>query len=104
MDEETSFPLDLSSETISLKDPRLFILIEAVCMDSLTIPNLHPCNINKIGIPKAWRAEDMFGVILESDIDHLSEVSSNFMSDPLALDDGFEVSRVQSKILIIWVR
>lgn len=96
VDEETSFPLELNSEKVHLKDPRLFILIEAVCIENLAIPNSHPCNISKLGIPKAWRAEDIFGVIVESDVDHLSEVSSSFMSASLMLDDGFEVSRVQT--------
>lgn len=89
--------MQLNSEKVYLRDPKLFILIEGICIESLAIPNSHLCNISKIGIPKAWRAEDIFGVIVESDVDHLSEISSSFMSVPLMLDDGFEVSRVQSK-------
>lgn len=81
----------------TLAEPRLFILLEAICLDlkQTTVPSNF--NLNRIGLPKAWRADDNFGLVLESDFDHLVELSSNFMSATLSLDYGLEVVKIQSK-------
>lgn len=95
--EEISFPLKVSSKKANLSNDRLFLLIEAYCINGRITSNAHSLNISQFGIPKAWRADNYLGVIVESDLDHLTKISSVFLSLQIIIDSGLEVGRIESK-------
>lgn len=98
MDDETNFPLILNKKLPVLQEPRIFLLLEGAF--SKMKPTLSRYDICRIGLPKAWRADSMFGLVIESDVDHLAELSSSFTSNNLFLDDGLEVVKIESNIFL----
>lgn len=84
---------------VILKDPKLFILLEAESSensDDSHLSNAYSYNLWQIGIPRAWRADGHLGIIVESDIDNLTKISSLFLSNPILIDHVFEINRIQS--------
>lgn len=98
VNDEMPFLHKANRRKTSLKYPRLFILVEANILSNSNTSNAHCYNINQIGKPRAWRADEMLGLIIESDIDHLTRLSSSFLFSPIIIDCGYEIIRIQSKI------
>lgn len=94
--EDKYIPLQNAFEEPVLTNPKVYVLVEAD-MENIELANAHVCNLSKIGIPKVWRADDRFSVILESDVYHLPEMLSSFMLPaPLMIKEGFQIKRIQS--------
>ncbi|KAL0275858.1 UNVERIFIED_CONTAM: hypothetical protein PYX00_003583 [Menopon gallinae] len=97
--EDKYFPFQNAFEEPVLSDPKVYVLIEAD-MENTELANSHVCNLSKIGIPKVWRADDRFSIIIESDVNHLPEMLSSFMLPaPLILKEGFQIKRIQTENL-----
>lgn len=49
-------------------------------------------------MPKAWSANETFGLLLETDLDHFAKLTSSFMADSksLYLGNHMELLRIQS--------
>lgn len=49
-------------------------------------------------MPKAWNADENFGLLLETDLDHFARLTNNFMAntEPLYLGNHMELLRIQS--------
>lgn len=57
-----------------------------------------PCmQLEKFGLLRAWKAGDLFGILLETDMHHLTQLGLSFMQNTLSLEDGMEVLRIQSE-------
>jgi len=57
-----------------------------------------PCmQLEKFGLLQAWKAGDFFGILLETDAEHLTQLGLSFMQNNLSLEDGMEVLRIQSE-------
>ncbi|KAK6641797.1 hypothetical protein RUM44_013514 [Polyplax serrata] len=96
VNDEMPFLHKANRRKTSLKYPRLFILVEANILSNSNTSNAHCYNINQIGKPRAWRADEMLGLIIESDIDHLTRLSSSFLFSPIIIDCGYEIIRIQT--------
>ncbi|CAG2067712.1 unnamed protein product, partial [Timema podura] len=51
--------------------------------------------LEQYGVLRAWKAADYFGIILETDVDHLTKLAANFLTTKLSIDDGMELIRIQ---------
>jgi len=51
--------------------------------------------LEQFGVPQVWRASDYFGLILETDVENLTQLGSRFMTSKLSIDDGMEVVRIE---------
>lgn len=102
MEDETNFPLILNKKLPVLQEPRIFLLLEGAFTSNN--PSLSRYDISRIGLPKAWRADSAFGLVIESDFDHLAELSSSFMTNTLFLDDNMEVVKIQSNFFCPSIR
>jgi len=51
--------------------------------------------LEQFGVPRVWRANDYFGLILETDVENLTQLGSRFMTSKLSIDDGMEVVRIE---------
>jgi hypothetical protein len=46
-----------------------------------------------------WHASDYFGLILETDVEHLTKLGSRFMTSELSIDDGMELVRIECEYI-----
>lgn len=97
MTDDSPLPIKFSRKVVNLKYPRLFLLVETNCLKNLNFHNVHYYNLSQFGIPRAWRADENLGLLIESDIDHFTKLSSLFLACPIFVDLGFEINRIQSK-------
>jgi len=51
--------------------------------------------LEQFGVLRVWRASDYFGLILETDVENLTQLGSRFMTSKLSIDDGMEVVRIE---------
>ncbi|XP_069680984.1 biotin--protein ligase isoform X2 [Periplaneta americana] len=52
--------------------------------------------LEQFGTLRVWQAGDVFRLILETDVEHLTTLGSRFMTGTLSIDDGMELVRIQS--------
>lgn len=52
-------------------------------------------------MPRVWQASDYFGLILETDLEHLTKLGSQFMTSKLSIDDGMELVRIECEYNIL---
>lgn len=98
-EEVDSFPLRLTRSQPNLSEDRLLILLEAIWSEG-PLTSIAFYDICQIGILKAWRAEEAFGLIMESDLDHLATLTSNCMAAPICLDERLTLYKIESKSFI----
>jgi hypothetical protein len=48
-----------------------------------------------------WLASDYFDVILETDVEHLANLGSRFMTGKLSINDGMELVRIECKYNVL---
>lgn len=53
--------------------------------------------VTDLGEPVAWMAADNFSIILKTDLDKFTKLMSCFLANPIAINDGMEVLRIESK-------
>lgn len=58
----------------------------------MSVPMLQ---LEQFGVLRVWRASDYFGLILETDVENLTQLGSRFMTSKLSIDDGMEVVRIE---------
>jgi hypothetical protein len=46
-------------------------------------------------MPRVWVANDYLGLILETDVEHLANLGSRFMTGKVSIDDGMELVRIE---------
>lgn len=51
--------------------------------------------VEDFGIPKAWHADVLFSLLIETDEDHLTRLATSFMLNSLSLGHGLELIRIQ---------
>ncbi|XP_059473791.1 biotin--protein ligase [Neocloeon triangulifer] len=92
------FPISVGCEELVLGEERLLVLVEADyqftagqhCLEAEFV------KLEKFGLLRAWKAGEFFGILLESDANHLTRLGLSFMQNTLSLDDGMEVLRIQT--------
>ncbi|XP_021926967.1 biotin--protein ligase isoform X2 [Zootermopsis nevadensis] len=97
--ERCTFPIEVNggSSKVELCDEhKLHILIEADYMKATSIRDANYCKLEQFGLPQVWLASDYFGLILETDVEHLANLGSRFMTGKLSIDDGMELVRIES--------
>jgi hypothetical protein len=57
--------------------------------------------LEQFGVPRVWQASDYFGLILETDVEHLTKLGSQFMTSKLSIDDGMELVRIECEYNIL---
>jgi hypothetical protein len=57
--------------------------------------------LEQFGVPRVWVASDYFGLILETDVEHLANLGSRFMTGKLSIDDGMELVRIECEYSIL---
>jgi hypothetical protein len=57
--------------------------------------------LEQFGVPRVWQASDYFGLILETDVEHLTKLGSQFMTSKLSIDDGMELVRIECEYSVL---
>ena len=57
--------------------------------------NFNVLQLEQFSVPWVWQASDYFGLILETDVENLTQLGSRFMTSKLSIDDGMEVVRIE---------
>ncbi|XP_026281762.1 biotin--protein ligase [Frankliniella occidentalis] len=96
--ESTRFPIQSSKKNSPplIAESRIHVLIEAEYRSLLDCTKVHHCELEQFGICQAWLAADTFGLILETDIEHLISLCGCFMVDRLAFHQNLEMTRIQT--------
>ncbi|XP_023706545.1 uncharacterized protein LOC111863940 isoform X3 [Cryptotermes secundus] len=97
--DRSMFPIEVSgglSKVDFCDDRKLHILIEADYLKATSIRDANYCQLEQFGVPRVWQASDYFGVILETDVEHLTKLGSQFMTSKLSIDGGMELVRIES--------
>ncbi|KAJ1527555.1 hypothetical protein ONE63_007521 [Megalurothrips usitatus] len=98
--EATHFPIESKQTSPAvLTEARLHLLVEAEYRNVLDSGKVHHCELEQFGICHAWLAGDTFGLILETDVDHLVNLCGCFMVNRLAFHQNLEMTRIQTVIL-----
>ncbi|CAB3366136.1 Hypothetical predicted protein [Cloeon dipterum] len=96
--DQGEFPINIASEDLVLEEDRLHVMIEA---DYQFTEGRH-CfqaefvKLERFGLLHAWKAGEYFGILLETDANHLTRLGLSFLQNILSLDDGMEVLRIQT--------
>jgi len=89
MFDSTAFPKFFCLSSL----PFSVICVLHVCMCVwMSVPMLQ---LEQFGVLRVWRASDYFGLILETDVENLTQLGSRFMTSKLSIDDGMEVVRIE---------
>ncbi|XP_034249233.1 biotin--protein ligase [Thrips palmi] len=99
--ESTLFPIEYSqqSSVILSTECRVHLLIEAEYRAVLDTSKVHRCQLEQFGIFQAWLAADTFGLILETDVEHLVNLCGCLMVNRLAFHPNLEMTRVQTVVV-----
>ncbi|KAK3920863.1 Biotin--protein ligase [Frankliniella fusca] len=96
--ESTRFPIESTKKNSPplVAENRIHVLIEAEYRSLLDSTKVHHCELEQFGICQAWMAADTFGLILETDVEHLVSLCGCFMVNRLAFHQNLEMTRIQS--------
>ncbi|XP_055908964.1 biotin--protein ligase isoform X2 [Eupeodes corollae] len=87
-----------SSEELSLdKTKTVHLLLETDILPALPEASLENIMIEKYGKPIAWKVDSHFAVLLESDIDHFTNLLiATFLQNNLCINDSLPLIRIES--------
>ncbi|KAJ8682026.1 hypothetical protein QAD02_017818 [Eretmocerus hayati] len=95
---KTIFPLFThnNAQTSLQQDAKMHVLIEADLSQYIPHASSKATKLEDYGLIVTWTAEDSFGVILETDLDHITKFSSTLMQGQCFINNGLPVTRVES--------
>ncbi|XP_012287095.1 biotin--protein ligase isoform X2 [Orussus abietinus] len=97
---KTLFPLcSHNYGQASIKDPRMHVLIEADMDNYSPLAYTRATKLEDYGQILAWTSNKYFGVILETDLDHITKFSTTLMNGECFINNGLLLTRVQSVLV-----
>ncbi|CAB0035423.1 unnamed protein product [Trichogramma brassicae] len=94
----TIFPLFThnNSQTSLLQDTKLHVLIEADLKKFIPLAFTKATKLEDYGTIVAWTSDDIFAVILETDLEHITKFSTTLMQGQCFINNGLPVTRIES--------
>ncbi|OXU28555.1 hypothetical protein TSAR_010405 [Trichomalopsis sarcophagae] len=95
---KTVFPLFAhnNAQATLQQNAKMHVLIEADLSNYIPLASSKATKLEDYGIIVTWMSEDIFGVILETDLEHITKFSTTLMQGQCFINNGLPVTRIES--------
>ncbi|XP_001604369.2 biotin--protein ligase [Nasonia vitripennis] len=95
---KTVFPLFAhnNAQATLQQNAKMHVLIEADLSNYIPLASSKATKLEDYGIIVTWMFKDNFGVILETDLEHITKFSTTLMQGQCFINNGLPVTRIES--------